>query len=100
MFEAIEKFSVIKTLQAIEDANVVVLLLDADHAITEQDAHLAGHILEAGRALVVGINKWDAAAPDQREDVKREIERKLGLPVVRAAALHLRARRPRRGRRA
>jgi GTP-binding protein len=79
VFEAIEKFSVIKTLQAIEDANVVVLLLDADHAITEQDAHLAGHILEAGRALVVGINKWDAAAPDQREDVKREIGRKLGF---------------------
>ena len=79
VFEAIEKFSVIKTLQAIEDANVVVLLLDADHAITEQDAHLAGHILEAGRALVVGVNKWDAAAPDQREDVKREIGRKLGF---------------------
>ena len=60
VFEAIEKFSVIKTLQAIEDANVVVLLLDAEHAITEQDAHLAGHVLEAGRAVVVGINKWDA----------------------------------------
>ena len=51
----------IKTLQAIEDANVVVLLLDAQQAITEQDAHIAGYILEAGRALVVAVNKWDAA---------------------------------------
>ena len=79
VFEAIEKFSVIKTLQAIEDAHVVVLLLDAEHAITEQDAHLAGHILEAGRALVVGINKWDAVPLDAREQVKRDIDRKLGF---------------------
>ena len=78
-FEAIEKFSVIKTLQAIEDANVVVLLLDAEHAITEQDAHLAGHILDAGRALVVAINKWDAAAGDVREQAKRDLDRKMGF---------------------
>ncbi len=78
-FEAIEKFSVIKTLQAIEDANVVVLLLDAEHAITEQDAHLAGHILDAGRALVVAINKWDAANADAREQAKRDLERKMGF---------------------
>ncbi len=78
-FEAIEKFSVIKTLQAIEDANVVVLLLDAEHTITEQDAHLAGHILEAGRALVVAINKWDAAGTDAREQAKRDLERKMGF---------------------
>ncbi len=77
--EAIEKFSVIKTLQAIEDANVVMLLLDATSGITEQDAHLAGHILEAGRALTIGINKWDAASGEQRETVKREFERKLGF---------------------
>jgi len=77
--ETIEKFSVIKTMQAIEDANVVVLVLDALDGIAEQDAHLAGHILEAGRALVVAINKWDAAAPDRREDVKREISRKLAF---------------------
>jgi len=75
--ETVEKFSVIKTMQAIDDANVVVLLLDAEDGITEQDAHLAGHILEAGRALVVAINKWDAAAPDARESVKREIDRKM-----------------------
>jgi GTPase len=78
-FEAIEKFSVIKTLQAIEDANVVVLLLDAEHAITEQDAHLAGHILDAGRALVVAINKWDAADADAREQAKRDLDRKMGF---------------------
>ena len=78
-FEAIEKFSVIKTLQAIEDANVVVLLLDAEHTITEQDAHLAGHILEAGRALVVAINKWDAASSDAREQAKRDLDRKMGF---------------------
>ena len=78
-FEAIEKFSVIKTLQAIEDANVVVLLLDAEHAITEQDAHLAGHILDAGRALVVAINKWDAADADAREQAKRDLVRKMGF---------------------
>jgi GTP-binding protein len=78
-FEAIEKFSVIKTLQAIEDANVVVLLLDAEHAITEQDAHLAGHILDAGRALVVAINKWDAASAEAREQAKRDLDRKMGF---------------------
>jgi GTP-binding protein len=76
---AVEKFSVVKTLQAIEDANVVVLLLDAAAGITEQDAHLAGFILEAGRALVVGINKWDSVPSAEREDVKRDIDRKLGF---------------------
>jgi GTP-binding protein len=79
VFESIEKFSVIKTLQAIEDANVVVLLLDAEHEITEQDAHLAGHILDAGRALVVAINKWDAADSDARAQAKRDLERKMGF---------------------
>jgi GTP-binding protein len=77
--EAVEKFSVIKTLQAIEDANVVILLLDAQEGIAEQDAHLAGHILEAGRALAVGINKWDAASDEQRATVKRDVERKLAF---------------------
>ena len=77
--EMVEKFSVIKTLQAIADAHVVVLMLDAVDGITEQDAHLAGHILEEGRALVVGINKWDAASGEQRETVKRDIARKLAF---------------------
>jgi GTP-binding protein len=79
VFEAVEKFSVIKTLQAIEDANVVVLLLDAQDEITEQDAHLAAHILEAGRALVIGVNKWDGLDPAQRDRVKRDLDRKLAF---------------------
>ena len=77
--EAIEKFSVIKTLQAIDDANVVVLLLDARQDVGDQDAHIAGFILEAGRALVVGVNKWDNLPAEQREHVKREFDRKLGF---------------------
>jgi GTP-binding protein len=79
VFEAIEKFSVVKTLQAIEDANVVVLLVDAADAITEQDAHLAGHVVEAGRAVVVGVNKWDRVPDERREEAKRELERRLGF---------------------
>jgi GTP-binding protein len=75
--EAIEKFSVIKTLQAIEQANVVLLVLDAQKEIGEQDASLAGHILESGRALVVVINKWDGLDPDKREWIKGELERRL-----------------------
>ncbi len=77
--EVIEKFSVIKTLQAIEDANVVVLLLDAQHEVTEQDAHLAGYIVDAGRALVVGVNKWDGLPSDRRDEIKREFGRKLAF---------------------
>jgi len=77
--EAVEKFSVIKTLQAIADAHVVVLLLDATQGISEQDAHIAGHVLEAGRALVVAVNKWDALASEARPALKRELERKLGF---------------------
>lgn len=77
--DVVEKFSVIKTLQAIEDANVVILVLDATQDIAEQDAHLAGFILEAGRALTVVINKWDAADRDQRERAKRDYSRKLAF---------------------
>ena len=77
VFEAVEKFSVVKTLQAIEDANVVVLLLDARQEISEQDAHIAGFILEAGRALVVGINKWDNLDEYTRERTQSEYDRKL-----------------------
>ena len=79
VFESIEKFSVIKTLQAIEDANVVILLFDAQDGISEQDAHLAGHVLEAGRAVVIGVNKWDGLAEEQRDAVKRDIARKLAF---------------------
>ncbi|MCL1886627.1 MAG: ribosome biogenesis GTPase Der [Betaproteobacteria bacterium] len=77
VFQAVEKFSVVKTLQAISDANVVLLLLDAQQDISEQDAHIAGFILESGRALVVGINKWDGLPADTRKVVKSEVERKL-----------------------
>ena len=79
VFETVEKFSVIKTMQAIEDANVVILLLDAADGVSEQDAHLAGHVLEAGRALVVGINKWDAADAERRVTIKRDLSRKLAF---------------------
>lgn len=77
VFETIEKFSVIKTLQAIEASNVVVLLLDAQAEISDQDAHIAGFILETGRALVVAINKWDGLDSHQREQILREFHRKL-----------------------
>lgn len=75
--EAIEKFSVVKTLQAIEESNVVLMLLDARQGVTEQDAHLAGHILESGRALVMVVNKWDGLSPQQRDKVKEELQRRL-----------------------
>jgi GTP-binding protein len=77
IFEAIEKFSVVKTMQSIADANVVVLLLDAQQDISEQDAHIAGFILESGRALVVAVNKWDGLQTDQRDEVKIDLDRKL-----------------------
>ncbi len=77
VFEAIEKFSVIKTIQAVEEANVVILVVDAQEGITEQDAHVAAYILDAGRALVVAINKWDGLKDDERDWIKREIDRKL-----------------------
>jgi GTP-binding protein len=77
MEEAIEKFSVVKTMQAIEDANVVVLVVDAQDQITEQDAHLADFVLQAGRALVLAVNKWDGLDDYKRDTTKRDIERKL-----------------------
>jgi GTPase len=77
VFEAVEKFSVVKTLQAISDANVVILLLDAAAEISDQDAHIAGYILESGRALVIAVNKWDGLDDYQRDRIRREIERKL-----------------------
>jgi len=87
VFEAIEKFSVVKTLQAIESASVVLLLIDATQGVTDQDAHIAGYILESGRAVVVAVNKWDAVDEYERELVKRSIETRLGF--LKFAALHL-----------
>ena len=77
VFEGIEKFSVIKTLQAIEDAQVVILVLDARQDISDQDAHIAGFILESGRALVVAVNKWDGLDAYRRERIKEALEAKL-----------------------
>ena len=77
VFESIEKFSVIKTMQAIEDANVAILVVDAQEGITEQDAHVAAYILDAGRALVVAVNKWDGLPEEERDFIKNEIDRKL-----------------------
>ncbi|MBX3686319.1 MAG: ribosome biogenesis GTPase Der, partial [Rhodocyclaceae bacterium] len=79
VFEAVEKFSVVKTLQAIERANVVVLVIDASQDISDQDAHIAGFVLDTGRALVVAVNKWDNTDDYRRERVKQEIGRKLGF---------------------
>ncbi|HXS54207.1 MAG TPA: ribosome biogenesis GTPase Der [Usitatibacter sp.] len=91
VFESVEKFSVVKTLQAIERANVVVLAVDAAESITEQDAHIGGYILEAGRALVVAVNKWDAIDTEKRRDVQDGLERKLAFldfaPFVPISAL-------------
>mgnify|MGYP003603431682 FL=1 len=77
VFESIEKFSVIKTLQSIEDAHVVVLVLDACQDISDQDAHIAGFVLESGRALVVAVNKWDGLDNYKREQIKQELETRL-----------------------
>jgi GTP-binding protein len=86
VFEAIEKFSVVKTLQAIESANVVLLLLDATQGVTDQDAHIAGYILESGRAVVLAVNKWDAIDDYNRELVRRQVEQRL--PFLKFAELH------------
>ncbi|KGH23251.1 GTP-binding protein Der [Comamonas testosteroni] len=86
VFEAIEKFSVVKTLQAIEGANVVLLLIDATQGVTDQDAHIAGYILESGRSVVLGINKWDAVDDYQRQMLERSIETRLSF--LKFAPLH------------
>lgn len=91
VFEAIEKFSVVKTLQAIADANVVVLMIDATQGVSEQDAHIAGYVLESGRAVVIAINKWDAIDSYQRQLLDRSIEARLAFlkfaPLVNISAL-------------
>jgi len=91
VFEAVEKFSVVKTLQAISDANVVLLLLDATQGVTDQDAHVAGYILESGRAVAVAVNKWDAVDGYQKETLQRSIEQRLAFlkfaPVLHISAI-------------
>ncbi len=91
VFEAIEKFSVVKTLQAIAEANVVLLLLDATQGVSEQDAHIAGYILESGRAVVLAVNKWDAVDDYQKQTLQRSIEQRLAFlkfaPVMNISAI-------------
>jgi GTP-binding protein len=86
VFEAVEKFSVVKTLQAIESADVVLLLLDATQGVTDQDAHIAGYILESGRAVVLAVNKWDAVDDYQRQLLRRSVEARLAF--LKFADLH------------
>ena len=91
VFEAIEKFSVVKTLQAIGDAHVVLLLLDATQGVTDQDAHIAGYILDSGRAVVLAVNKWDAVDDYQKQLLQRSIEQRLAFlkfaPVLNISAV-------------
>jgi GTPase len=87
VFEAIEKFSVVKTLQAIESAHVVLLLIDAKEGISDQDAHIAGYCVEAGRALVLAVNKWDAIDSYERELLLRSIETRLAF--LKFAEIHM-----------
>lgn len=77
--ETVEKFSVIKTLKAIEDANVVLLVLDAREGISDQDLSLLGFVLNAGRSIVLAVNKWDGLNEDVKDDIKRELDRRLGF---------------------
>ena len=84
--ETLEKFSILKTLQALEDANVVMLVLDAHEGIVDQDLHLAGLIVESGRALVIAVNKWDGLDKTEREWVAANIERRL--PFLSYAKTH------------
>ena len=84
--ETIEKFSVVKALQAMEQANVTIVLLDASEGVTDQDASLIGLAVQRGRALVLGVNKWDGLPPEQRDTVRRQVDVKL--PFVEFARLH------------
>ncbi|MGY0636164.1 MAG: ribosome biogenesis GTPase Der [Paraglaciecola chathamensis] len=77
--EAVEKFSIVKTLQAIEEANVVLLVIDAQEGITDQDLSLLGFVLNSGRSLVLAVNKWDGLDKDVKDEIKRELDRRLGF---------------------
>ncbi len=84
--EAVEKFSIVKSLQAIQDANVVVLVIDARDGLVEQDMHMLGFVLESGRGLVVAVNKWDGLEGEQKGRVKDAVDRRL--PFLDWADLH------------
>jgi len=77
--EKVEKFSIVKTLQSIDSSNVCVMMIDARDSVTDQDLHLLGYIINKGRSVVVAINKWDALDAEQRDDVKRDLERRVAF---------------------
>ncbi len=77
--ETVEKFSIVKTLQAIEDSQVVILVIDAHEGLVDQDLHLMGTVIEAGRALVVAVNKWDHLTPDARDSIRTALDRRLNF---------------------
>jgi len=77
--EAIEKFSIIKTLQAISSAHVVILVLDAHQNISDQDARLLGMVIDSGKALVIAVNKWDGLSSEARDKIREELDRKLSF---------------------
>lgn len=77
--ETVEKFSVVKSLQAIEDANVCIMVIDARDGIVEQDMHLLGYVVEAGRALVIALNKWDGMGEAEKDHIRTEIRRRFAF---------------------
>jgi GTP-binding protein len=77
--ETVEKFSIVKTLQAIEDSHVVILVVDAQEGLVEQDLHLMGTVVDSGRALVVAVNKWDHLEPEVREKIRETLRRRLNF---------------------
>lgn len=79
IYETVEKFSVVKTLQAIEDANVVLLLIDAREGVSDQDLSLLGFTLHSGSSIVIAVNKWDGLDQDTKEKIKEDLERRLGF---------------------
>lgn len=90
--EAVEKFSILKTLQSIADAHVTILVLDAREALVDQDLHLLSHIVDAGRAVVIALNKWDGLSHDTKQQIKQELDRRLAFndfaEVKTMSALH------------
>jgi GTP-binding protein len=90
--DVVEKFSVVKALAAIDSADVAVLVIDAADGLVEQDLHLLGYALERGAGVVIAVNKWDGLAAEQRERVRRELDRRLEfaafVPIHRISALH------------
>jgi GTP-binding protein len=77
--ETVEKFSIVKTLQAVKDAHVVILVIDARDTIVEQDLHLLGYAIDAGRALIIAVNKWDGMSSDDKSKVKNDLQRRLNF---------------------